>query len=278
MARPPMELDLVNINARAPSWMEPPPQAANNSFLFKALYYWAPEVAIFLNSHTDLEDDQDWRPIRALGKGGNGVVGLWQKFDQMGRVVDSIAIKQQKHRPTVDNDPSFEPQLMDYLNSANCNNIIKLRGFKDHQQENLWRFYFEYAPFGNLHDLKINYMAWNTYLPEEFLWHVFHGLATAGLQLAETVPWEHGPQWRRDNERAALQDDCFVVHFDLKPQNVVLGDLVDKMPTHFSNYPVAKMMDFGLARVTGPGDKENPTKYWGLATPGYQPPVRWSNI
>jgi len=273
MARPPIELDLVNYNARAPTWSNPVPRASHHLSIFlKALFYGNIDEAVFLSSHTDLEDDQDWRPIRALGRGGYGLVGLWQKFDEKGTVLDSIAIKQQEYSATDENGLSYEARLMQHLNGANCKNIIKLRCFRDHQLEKRWRYYLEFAPFGNLHDLKINYMAWNTYLPEEFLWHVFHGLATAGLQLGDTEYLGY-----RDGEGYALREDHYMLHFDLKPQNVGLGDLVDEMPTHFSNYPVAKVMDFGLARITSPHDQHNPRGYWDLGTAGYKPPVRWSD-
>jgi serine/threonine protein kinase len=255
MARPPIDLDLVNFHAQAPSWRVSVPRPSASLFFARLLCHWELDTAHFLNSHTDLEDNQDWRPIRALGKGGYGLVGLWQKIDEKGTVLDSIAIKQQK-RPYHGSGWSYEAELMHQLNGAKCNNIIKLRGFRAHQAEKLWRYYFEFAPFGNLHDLKINYMAWNTYLPEEFLWHIFHGLATAGLQLGGAEYWQY-----RDGEPYALLEDHFVLHFDLKPQNVVLGDLVDESPIHFSNYPVAKVMDFGLARITGPDDPENPRRY-----------------
>jgi len=115
--------------------------------------------------------------------------------------------------------------------------------------------------------LKNNYRAWNTYFPEEFLWHIFHGLSEAALALRT------GPFRDRINGEIYGAADAFVVHFDLKPENVFLGDPSNEEGPHFSNYPTVKMADFGLAKLTGPEDRENPRRYRGLGTPGYCPPV-----
>lgn len=278
MDRPPISLDLRAFQASERSWALPVPQASTLLFFFKAAFYWKTDEVIFLNSATDLDDATDWRPVRPLGRGGYGLVGLWQKLGRNGTVLDSMAIKQQKYREndasqacftTGEDGMSYEAQLMHQFNRENCGNIIKLRGFKDNRPERLWRYYFEFAPHGDLRLLKTNYRAWNTYLPEEFLWHLFHGLATAALALADGEYFSY-----RDGKQDGRMKDCFVVHFDLKPENVALGDPIDEMPAHFSNYPVAKMMDFGLARLTGPADLYNPIGYWSLATAGYKPPVR----
>jgi serine/threonine protein kinase len=117
--------------------------------------------------------------------------------------------------------------------------------------------------------LRENYRAWNTYLPEEFLWHTFHGLVATALRL-ETGPFQDfvtGKTYENEGEKV-------VVHFDLKPENVFLGEPVDTQPSHFSNYPCIKLADFGLAAMTGPDDMYNPRKYRGLGTTSYQPPVR----
>jgi serine/threonine protein kinase len=280
MSDSPITLDLANFDAEAPTWRHPILHASSLWFFIKTLYHWKLDEAIFLNSDPDLDDDTNWRPARPLGRGGYGLVGLWEKLDENGNLLDSIAIKQQKYMATQEeqesltvggNGLSYEAELMHQLNAFDCPNIIKLKGFKDNEAERLWRYYFEFADFGNLHDLKVNYMAWNTYLPEEFLWHVFHSLATAGLALGDSDFHEY-----RDGTANLRLENWFVVHFDLKPQNVVLGKPVDKMSSHFSNYPVVKMMDFGLARITGPADPNNPSGYWTRATPGHKPPVRLS--
>ncbi len=272
---PPIKLDLENFQHRVWSWQRPVQGALQDPFFYRAVYYWGEDETLFLNSATDLDDDKGWRPVRPLGKGAYGIVGLWQKMDNRGTVLDSLAIKQQKYRSNtesqdmfmVESGMAYEAALMHQLNQQGCINIVQLRGFKDNPIEKLWRFYFEFAEWGDLRLLETNYRAWNTYLPEEFLWHIFHGLANAGLALAMGEFHEVG-------EEDGTPTDSYVLHFDLKPENVVLGNPIDKMPTHFSNYPVAKVTDFGLARLTNQADRRNPVGYRGFGTPGYLPPVR----
>ncbi|ERF73546.1 hypothetical protein EPUS_08753 [Endocarpon pusillum Z07020] len=281
---PPITLDLDNFRSREESWRLPVSDALEDPFFYRAAHYWGQDETLFLNSATDLDDDTGWKPVRPLGKGGYGIVGLWQQTDNNGIVLDSLAIKQQRYRDhtlsqaqlTADSGIAYEAGLMYQLNEQECPNIIKLRGFKDHPLERLWRFYLEYAEWGDLRRLETYYRAWNTYLPEEFLWQVFHDLANAALALA-------AGDFHKIGEASGPETDSYVVHFDLKPENIVLGDPPDPNPVHFSNYPVAKMADFGLARSTNHLDRSNPAYYRGLGTPGYLPPeqegqtAHWKN-
>lgn len=275
---PPITLDLQNFKHRELSWRDLVPGALQDPFFYRASYYWGEVETRFLLSATDLDDDTDWRPVRPLGKGGYGIVGLWQKIDNKDTVLDSLAIKQQRYRSTaetrklftVESKMAYEAALLYQLNKQGCSNIVQLRGFKDNPSEELWRFYFEFAEWGDLRLLETNYRAWNTYLPEEFLWHIFHGLANAGLALAVGGFYEVG-------QADGPETDSYILHFDLKPANIVLSNPVDKMPSHFSNYPVAKVTDFGLARVTNKDDWMNPGAYRSFGTPGYLPPVRLIN-
>ena len=122
----------------------------------------------FLNSDVDLDDVDGWRPVRPLGEGGYGLVGLWQKFDDNNTVVDSIAIKQQKyyreaqHHQNMSlgfNGLSREAALMHQVNFGSNRNVIRLRGFRNNKPERLWRYYFEFAPWDDLRILKNKYSA-----------------------------------------------------------------------------------------------------------------------
>lgn len=268
------ELSLTDFQARAPSWRRIDPAVYASPFFGKAAYHWDHEVFGFLTGYTDLDDDDhDWRPVRPLGKGGFGIVGLWQKFNNYDTVKDSIAIKQQAY----DEDEEFqasmtigedglamEAAIMQQLNVHGNRNIIRLRDFKNNAAEKLWRFYFEFAPYGDLRVLQSNYRAWSTYFPEDFLWHVFHGLANAALTLHE------GPFHGLDG---GFIEGPYVLHFDLKPSNIFLSDPVDEEDYDFSNFPTVKMADFGVAKLTSPDDSQNPKDYRGLGTKGYHPPV-----
>ncbi len=143
----PITLDLFDFQAKASTWTHVGPHALEDPFFFKAVNIWTSEEAVFLSAHTDLDDDTDWRPIRPLGQGGYGMVGLWQKFDHNDTVIDSIAIKQQNYlrnqasQAKMTHGPhglAKEAALMHQLNLLRKRNIIKLRGFKNNGPEKLW--------------------------------------------------------------------------------------------------------------------------------------------
>jgi serine/threonine protein kinase len=282
---PPIRLNLHDLQARASSWITASLKTLSRPFFYEAAARWGPEFAIFLTSSADLDNEDGWHPVRPLGQGSFGRVGLWQKIDSDGQVVDSIAIKQQKYGDRREHEEmtlgahglSREAALMHQLNNLDNPNIIRLRGFKNNGPEKLWRFYFEYCHGGDLDNLITNYCAWNTYLPEEFLWDVFHGLAHA----AQTL--QQGPFRDLDTDRST---DNEVVHFDLKPQNVFLdntaaptlhGDPRHRTP-QIVYYPTVKMADFGLATITGVDDQDNPREYRERGTDLYKPPVRQSLV
>jgi serine/threonine protein kinase len=277
----PIILDLYDFQTRNRSWRNARFGALRDSLFLRAYAVWGSRWAYFLKSATDLDDETDWRPIRPLGKGGYGLVGLWQKFNKEGAVIDSLAIKQQKYKRNqaifeVDgsdgNHLAIEAVLMSRLNALKCENIIQLRGFRNNSFERLWRFYFEFAQWGDLRTLINNYRAWDTYLPEEFLWSIFHGLANAAYELRK------GPDGYRDllTGKKYEEGEAFVVHFDLKPDNIFLADPTDPAEEpQFSNYPIVKMADFGLSQLSHPADELNPIYYRTFGTEGYRSPVRY---
>lgn len=189
-----------------------------------------------------------------------------------------MAIKQQKYlnkeasqagMALGTNGLAKKAALMLELNQLQNRNIIRLRGFKNNGREKLWRFYFEFAPWGDLCIFKTNYLAWNTYFPEKFLWHVFLGLATAALDLSL------GPFRNYNTLRVGAEGEGYMIHFEIKAENIFLGDPVDQDDIDFSNYPTVKMADFGLAQVTGARDPENPSTYRHFGTLAYRPPISY---
>lgn len=280
-------LDLTEFQSQPKiSWKYPAINAIKKTFFFKAACLWGGELLYFLTSEHEIDGahSADWIPIRPLGQGGFGVVGLWQRFDDSNEAIDSMAIKQQEYRRTDiqqrtltlgNNGLAKEAFLMNQLNLRMDPHIIWLRDFKNKSPERAWRFYFEFAPWSDLSVLKANYRAWNVYFPEEFLWHLFHGLARAALQLStglfERPVFGTGQQTRSD-------ETAYVVHFDLKPENIFLSEPIDPEDEdeddhYFSNYPTVKMADFGVAQMTRPSDLYNPSAYRASGTRGYRPPV-----
>lgn len=239
--------------------------------------WWGKEAANFLDGTPgDDRMDDTWRPIRILGKGAFGLVGLWQKFNKNDEVEDAMAIKEMGCPPLyqyhyyVKGKPglSREAAIMKQVNEAEKShfgrykNIVRLRNFKHFPAPNKWRFYLEYAPYGDLWKLTYLYRSWNAYFPEEFLWHVFHNLAKAAVVMDEGpfTDLETGEQVNRS-----------ITHYDIKPDNIYMGK--SEATATFTNYPVVKLADFGLAMLTGKDDKDNPRLHRYIGTPDYRPPV-----
>jgi serine/threonine protein kinase len=241
---------------------------------------WGKEAANFMDSTPGNDQmDDSWQPKRALGRGGFGVVGLWQKIDWKGCVADEIAIKETAPREDNDNhldrdhNMPREAVIMKQLNDVQderakkdewrTKNILRLRSFKNLSPHRRWRFYLEFAPYGDLFQLTYLYRAWDTYFPEDFLWHVFYSLAKAGVIMDE------GPFTDPESEEPV--ENGLVVHLDIKLENIYLSK--PDRDTFFRSYPVIKVADFGLSDMTHQGDERNPAYFRRRGTEGSMPPV-----
>jgi serine/threonine protein kinase len=238
---------------------------------------WGKPFSNFLDSgpgHRRM--DETWQPVRALGNGGFGMVGLWEKRNCQGVLEDSVAIKeterspdyQLKRNPSVAKEAVIMRQLYDAEQRhgwGKQNNILRLRSFKFFPSSRKWRFYLEFAEYEDLYKLLSSYKTWDTYLPEEYLWHVFHSLAKVAVVM------EQGPFTNPDTEKIV---DGPVIHLDIKPDNVYLGKPDGK--ALFPHYPTIKMADFGMSEFTHPLDALNPRRY-RKGTPDYYPPVSTSS-
>lgn len=236
---------------------------------------WGKSVSNFLDSTPGTEEmDDSWQPVRMLGKGSFGIVGLWQKIGRKGEIEDDVAIKEMEH-PRHDDlclqrDRRLpkEAVIMQQLNDAerrqdwSTNYILRLRSFRNFPAAGRWRFYLENGQYGDLYKLLHSYRAWDSYFPEEFLWHVFNDLAKAAVVMHE------GPFTHLESGKPS---DWSITHFDIKPENIYLGKR-DKDAT-FANYPTMKLADFGLAEMTGEDDRNNPYEYRPKGTDDFKPPV-----
>lgn len=233
--------------------------------------------------------DDSWLAERLLGAGAFGRVGLWVSRDKNGQIIDEMAVKEQDYEETCiwDKGVPEEAVYNELMNRDGIENIQRLRGFKSYRapgdnpvlryageyRDRRWRYYFEYAPYGSLERLITRYRAWNQYLPESFLWHVFDSLAQILVTFDETGPEvkEHKTGMVRTADR--------LIHMDIKPDNIFLGyeqpfdDQDHKYGGHQSNvYPMVKIGDFGVATLTSVKDRENPWRLWGTGTRYYKPP------
>lgn len=238
--------------------------------------------------------DDTWHAERLLGAGAFGRVGLWVQRDDKDQTIDEMAIKEQDYDKDfiwIGNIPE-EAVHNELMNRGSLENIQRLRGFRSfatpsdnpvlkyqgRKGDRRWRYYLEYAPHGSLQRLIARYRAWNQYLPESFLWHIFDGLAQVLIAFDETTPDlnEH----KNKHKRGELRDADRLIHFDIKPDNIFLGyeqpfDTNSKnYGGHQSNvYPMVKIGDFGVAMMTS--EKDNHQKsgsFWGRGTKYYLAP------
>ena len=239
---------------------------------------------------------QEWGPIRPLGAGGWGRVGLWQKRDNQNRIIDEVVCKEQTYRhdqlaqtyeifhmneneEPVMNRLTSEAVIQRDLNQQHPGVAPHLRGYKYILEDRAtksgrYRYYLEYCPHNSLNRIHRLYRCWDTYLPEVFLWHVFHSLA-AGCEALRDPPLE-------DNKAVTVEDrqesreDMHCLHLDWKPDNVLLGYPQEGQLYEGHEYPSALMNDFGTSiYVTGlvTDAMINPKELWWRGTAVYMPTV-----
>jgi hypothetical protein len=129
-----------------------------------------PEMKSMLQSKFGFWRDPDhhWFPVRPLGKGGFGGVAVWEKRNLAGEVIEETAVKQSTWSASMAlrTEPflASEAAIMEQLNKKNSENIVYLKGFKLHEDQQkgkaTWRFYFEYCPYGDISRLQRRYRAW----------------------------------------------------------------------------------------------------------------------
>jgi serine/threonine protein kinase len=243
----------------------------------------------FLFSNPYVEDDnnnEQWVPLKVLGAGGNGNVVAYVKKNSMGEVIDSLAIKQHPAGGEFSawvgsNEMSNEAFFQSQLNSADQDDVfVKLRRYKYYSFGPHCRLYMELAANGDLWTLRERYRAFDKYIPELWLWHIFETLALACITM-EQCPKNWEPMFESDEDQPGPTK--YILHCDIKPENIFIFDTTyHKVPkvrnTDFKTYdlnfpalPKIKLGDFGLTEVTFPGDYENPENLVA-GTYGYIPP------
>ena len=150
------------------------------------------------------EEDAEWGPIRPLGEGTWGSVGLWQKRDDKNNIIDEVACKEQlftsQSSPenyevdsTTNDRLTREAAIQRDINHQHPGAAPHLRGYKVILDKNFthtgkYRSYVEYCPYGSLNHIRRLYRCWDTFLPEVFLWHLFFDLAKACEALRDCPP------------------------------------------------------------------------------------------
>ncbi|PVH94452.1 kinase-like protein [Periconia macrospinosa] len=237
------------------------------------------------------DDSDTWVGTKYLGEGEYGSVGLWEKMDRNGNVIDQVVCKDVTMDELSWRDPILWrrrlPQeiaihrIIDHQRETQdpkvYRSIVAHRGYRLMMAQQRFRLYLEYIPKADLgvamrdRFWMMNGRKWNTsnwssdepppppkgILPEPFIWHVFRELVRAIMVLT------HGHE---DKEKYP-KDWRPIVHRDINLENVFLNDR--KPEDEFDeSWPRIVLADFGLSfyelerdHSLPIGARDNPREY-----------------
>ncbi|MCJ1386297.1 hypothetical protein MMC17_009423 [Xylographa soralifera] len=142
--------------------------------------------------------NEGWRTVRPLGIGGEAMVTLWAKTMPDGSE-EFMGVREIFPQYSLGTEIPLEVRIHRRLSSLsqNTESVLQLRNFRRYPAEKKQRMYLEWAPHGNLRVLIARYLRWRRYLPEPFLWYLFHKLAKAlvVLQYGRMDPPESVCDW-----------------------------------------------------------------------------------
>ena len=158
-----------------------------------------------------------------------------------------------------------------------CSTVCRLRSLKRfdarRSTDRVWRLYQEYCPNGTIKDMVRIYRRYNEEhpdehlrIPEAYIWYVWHGLALALQAMNQSGRCQQMVVQPPDKKN-------WILHLDIKDGNVLLG------PTPgyglLEEWPVVKVCDWGLAKVTSKYDPRNSASFKGDGTECWFPPEQW---
>ncbi|KAI9841430.1 MAG: hypothetical protein M1837_000706 [Sclerophora amabilis] len=194
---------------------------------------------------TDFGEGESWEGEKLLGRGAMGVATLWVKRKE-GRIIKEMVIKEVEYFK----DRMSETHYTEVLQDTDCLNILRLlhdvvvrkkMGYRTRPLIGTYkhRLYLEFCRHEDLYSLMDRYRITGSYLPEPFLWDVFHSLVRAAKIMAHGT-YKKKPVWKRQ-----------LVHRDLKPANIFLSDPSEVISPY---YPVVKVADFSHGVILSDGD------------------------
>ncbi|KAF1985659.1 kinase-like protein [Aulographum hederae CBS 113979] len=158
----------------------------------------------------------------------------------------------------------IEKYIMDLLDVPDPPTAPFAMKLEDYQQDFFRNEYYlsmEYCPYGDLQNLRNLYSSQKLPIPEPFLWYLFKALASSLLFLKTKLA-------------SAPETENQIIHRDIKPMNIFLAsEDFDSFPL----YPKPLLGDFGLARITGTRDPQNP-QHVRLGTRIYRAPENADRI
>ncbi|KKY22773.1 putative ca2+ calmodulin-dependent protein kinase [Phaeomoniella chlamydospora] len=270
---------LIDVREGEQCWWQDETQSA---FTRNLEVWYGREWSEVLNAGIGIRDPKhEWRGVRPLGQGGYGWAALYERREVgTGRVLEQAVLKETGRTNT--SCPNYwtknktvptEANIMAQTNSKNNQNIVQLKSFKRYlnwKGNPKYRFFLEYCPHGDLKTLRYRYRMFGEFLPESFIWHVFHSLARVAVTFKEE-------EWSTTSEenKESTPEENEVVHFDLKCENIFLGEPDLETGSDASAplraFPSIKLGDFGMAQVTSREDPWNPQLHWG-GTQAKMPP------
>ncbi|KAL8965498.1 MAG: hypothetical protein Q9197_006487 [Variospora fuerteventurae] len=113
----------------------------------------------YIRSHHGYEEG--WVGRRPLGRGTQAAVGMWEKRDSSGRIVDQICIKEigEDHYLPYNPNKPLEAVIMEDLRDEPKNGIVRIRGYRRYPRRKVHRIYMEYCEHGSLQRLISAYQA-----------------------------------------------------------------------------------------------------------------------
>ncbi|RDW66852.1 hypothetical protein BP5796_09601 [Coleophoma crateriformis] len=208
-----------------------------------------PQQAQWLNGLTEINYlSPDWKPLRVLGRGGQGIVGLWEhKVDKR-----RIAVKQATYtstRPGL----QWEANILAMLRHTNSGHIPHMIGEMEagvgagdagqtFDTGPVHRMKLEYCPGGTLWDWLSQrwdialYQKGPASVDEKTLWEIFHCLARGVLAIHHGSEDPSAPRWGHGE----------ICHFDLKLENILIS--APLLDVEHKRKPAFKIADFGSSQ------------------------------